>query len=367
MNYVLVTSLPMMVCLFWMVTLGLDYQRKRRVALLCLAVFMMTAALLYQGHFVYFNQYKALIPLSDTVYRMANLSVFPLYLIYIIEVTTRRPQRLHYALFLAPALVGGMAVGQLYYMMSPAETNLFIDQYLYGANPKELNGLAMAQYATHRILDFVFGVQVLVVLFASVYYIRRFRSEVRSYYADTEGRMLVGIHAVLVVLAVTSFVSFVSNIIGRQAFAQSALLLALPAFGFGGLLYAVGYLGMTQDFTIRDIPESAPVPAPARKLQTLYDKIDQLMMEQQLYLKTDLKVSDLAKLLNTNEKYVSQSINVVLGQPFAEYVNRLRIGHACRLMEQNPDMMITEVAQQSGYAVVSSFYRNLKLYGKRKD
>ncbi|MBO7052606.1 MAG: AraC family transcriptional regulator, partial [Prevotella sp.] len=74
----LITSLPMLVCLFWSAVLWMDWREQRSVAKLRLMAFSVTAALLYMGHYVYFNHEYELIPVTDTIYCMANLMVFPL-------------------------------------------------------------------------------------------------------------------------------------------------------------------------------------------------------------------------------------------------------------------------------------------------
>ena len=53
-----------------------------------------------------------------------------------------------------------------------------------------------------------------------------------------------------------------------------------------------------------------------------------------------------------------------MGVSFADYINRLRIEHAERLIEEHPEMSMNEVAESSGYHSLSSFYRNRKKFGK---
>lgn len=78
----------------------------------------------------------------------------------------------------------------------------------------------------------------------------------------------------------------------------------------------------------------------------------------------DLKLDDVVTLLFTNRTYLLNAIKSELGISFSEYVNRKRIDHAMRLQKNDPDILRQELAIRSGYNSVSSFYRNLKKYGK---
>lgn len=47
--------------------------------------------LLYTCHMLYFHRVASVYPLADVVYVVCNLAVYPLYLIYISELTQARP------------------------------------------------------------------------------------------------------------------------------------------------------------------------------------------------------------------------------------------------------------------------------------
>ena len=85
------TVMPMFVCLFWTTLLALDLLTgKRSRNRLLLTIFMLTATVLYFGHCAFFNHNTPIIPLTDTLYSIANLAVYPLYYLYICALTLRR-------------------------------------------------------------------------------------------------------------------------------------------------------------------------------------------------------------------------------------------------------------------------------------
>lgn len=150
----------------------------------------------------------------------------------------------------------------------------------------------------------------------------------------------------------------------------------IPSITFSTLLFLLGYAGHRQNFTIHDLlletgnnpmPDAIDLEPPTQKegddrIGRLKRQIIQTMEEQQLFLQQDLKINDVAKQLNTNRDYIYQAINMRMGMSFSEYINRLCINYATRLMEKNPKMPINEVAAHSGFASQASFYRNFKLY-----
>jgi YesN/AraC family two-component response regulator len=88
--------------------------------------------------------------------------------------------------------------------------------------------------------------------------------------------------------------------------------------------------------------------------------ICQLMEHDQLYLDSDLKLTDLATRLNTNRNAVSACINTQCGCSFSQFVSNYRVEHAKALLRQHPDMKMAEVWMQSGFNNESSFFRAFK-------
>ena len=94
--------------------------------------------------------------------------------------------------------------------------------------------------------------------------------------------------------------------------------------------------------------------------------LERLMEEQQLYLKKDLTLSDLAEALGTNRTYVSKYLSQVLNQTFYDYVNQLRIERvSIPMMREHPEYKLDFVACESGFASISTFRRAfIKLTGQ---
>lgn len=363
---ILVSSLPMIVCGVLSVLIVLSLYDCRNMVKTRLLFFMATATLLYLAHFIYFNRLMAVIPLTDAIYCFCNLAVFPLYYLYIEELTDYRPNRWRQAICLLPSLLGGMAVGLLYILMDRQEMTLFIEHYLYGNEFASLSGLTFWQAMIHVAVRIVFALQVPLVLYFGFRRITAYNVVVETNYSDIEGKRIVWVKTLLVLFAVTSLVSFVFNLIGRQRFIDEAVPLAIPAVLFSMLLLLIGHVGLNQRFSVKDIEaevflESEPIPEDCAYSELL-EKIRKLMSEEKLYLYPNLKVSDLARLLNSNRNYIYNAINVEMGISFSDYINSQRIDYASQLLEANPKLSINDVMFKSGFTSTSAFYRNFKKF-----
>lgn len=382
MIYILLTTLPMMVSAFWCIILTDDYLRYRSMQRMFIALFAATCTVLYAGHCVFFNHYTDIIPLTDSLYAAAQLTVFPLYYIYLdlsqsaMTLTTRRK-----AVLLLPACCIGLVTAVLYILMGKSECRLFITEFLYDARISALSGLPLVMAVTHCVARVVFLLQIPLTLYYEIHIIRLHGREVDAIYADTEGRRMNHPRLTFIIFITTCVVSIISAVAGRESFLKgSPLPLALPSLLFSALIWMLCHdahlmrenLHNTEkteeaeyqedNDTTEPATQTAPSSTPTDHIDILSKRIDQLMREEHFYLKPDLKISDIAERLATNRNYIHQAINQRMGVSFAEYINSQRITHAQQLLSTQPDIQITRLMLICGYTNLGSFYRNFKLY-----
>ncbi len=100
--------------------------------------------------------------------------------------------------------------------------------------------------------------------------------------------------------------------------------------------------------------------APAPNASRLMEQIHQAMVEQKLYLNNDLKLTDVATLLDTTPRNIAEYIRECENCSFTQLVNNYRIEHAKRLLVEQPDKKLMNVAIESGFANETSFFRTFK-------
>ena len=366
----LLVALPMLVCAIFALQLLLIWWRHRDAAQGWLGVWASVTTLLYAGHFLYFHRAMDLLPLSDTLYVGANLAVYPLYLIYISQLTEKQPissRRRLLAAWLSLPLLGSLAVGFLYALMSKEEIRNFVEIYLFGGSRQELTGISLVQAYVHDVSHVVFALLVLGVMVTGIRKIRRYDLKLQDLYADTDDKQLNGISIILWLFVVTSFFSVAVNAVGRPSFDHS-LLLAIPSLLFSSLLFGICWIGLeTHSFSDEMersdalvFPNSGVPESSGTDFALLARHFNQLMTDEQMYLMHDLRLDFVVQRLGTNRTYLLAALKQELGMTFNEYVNRRRIAHARQLMKANPSILKSDVAARSGYNSLSAFYRNLK-------
>lgn len=83
--------------------------------------------------------------------------------------------------------------------------------------------------------------------------------------------------------------------------------------------------------------------------------LEQWMSTQKPYLDPELKLIDLREILPLNRTYLSQLINKTYGCTFYQFVSRYRIEEAKRLMTEQPELKMQDVAKRCGFSSRSVF------------
>jgi len=90
--------------------------------------------------------------------------------------------------------------------------------------------------------------------------------------------------------------------------------------------------------------------------------LEQIMQSQQAYLRSDLTLPRLAKIVNCSVNHLSQVINSGFGMSFFDYLNQYRIGHARKLLARidGQSSAILNIAFTIGFNSNSAFYAAFK-------
>lgn len=144
------------------------------------------------------------------------------------------------------------------------------------------------------------------------------------------------------------------------------LLVALIAVACGGLVWRRNRLKMrtsppTLDVSRTDYPEGQAETVPGEQPDDkLMERICQLMESERLYLRSDLKLQDVATALGTNRTYISNAIRSARDQSFTQFVNTYRIGYAMQQLRSDADKKISSVWAEAGFSTEASFFRTFK-------
>ncbi|WP_300531948.1 helix-turn-helix domain-containing protein [Maricaulis sp.] len=161
----------------------------------------------------------------------------------------------------------------------------------------------------------------------------------------------------------------VSVALGAMGYAEASRAVELVLFAgllamvslliFHGMQYPELFEGVGQED--RDIAQP-PARADHADLAELMEKIDAHMEVSAAYLRPGLTVKSLGRQLLVNPVTVSQAINAGRGRNFSDYVNSLRVKHACKMLgdPEQADQTVLDVMLASGFNTKSNFNRSFK-------
>lgn len=129
------------------------------------------------------------------------------------------------------------------------------------------------------------------------------------------------------------------------------------------MIYAIGYSTFQQPEIISDGLLLKPIPKYEKSTLTENQAADyvtqllKLMKTERPYINSNLKLTDLAKLLSISPHHLSQILNERLQQKFSDFVNGYRIDEAKeRLLDAtDPDITVLEIAYDVGFNNKASF------------
>ena len=380
--YVMLSSIPMFVCGFWTLTF-LGQYKSAHISKKVIFWFMLTATSLYFAHFVVFNHLYSLIPLTDTIYTFATLSVYPIFFLYIIALTGKL--NLSDFWVLIPGLLIASVIGICYLLIPDSLMRNFIKVCHYDIDFPISHSAELCSLKAHHLMKPIIVMEVIPVLYFGFKRIHQFKRRVEQSFSNTEHKDLSGVKTLLIVFVITSCLSVIADLMGRAFFVGTCFLVSLPTLSFGIVLFIIGHITDHQRFTINDLKEEEQgVSNTLNTLTSVQDAdnptedttnnerealrkaINQLMIDKQLFLKPDLKVSDVASELNTNRTYIYEALksnnDSQATTSFTDYVNQYRIIYCLNLLRQSKNANIETLAYESGFLSKATFYKNFKKF-----
>jgi len=98
-----------------------------------------------------------------------------------------------------------------------------------------------------------------------------------------------------------------------------------------------------------EIPESNKSRHLTRNAPELFNRLEKLLKEEQLFKEPDLKREDLLTRLQTNKDTLNATIQNYKGMSFVSYIQHIRLDHAISMLESG-DYTIETIATESGFS-----------------
>ncbi|MCQ2177790.1 MAG: helix-turn-helix domain-containing protein [Bacteroidales bacterium] len=228
-----------------------------------------------------------------------------------------------------------------------------------------LPSMLMIPYTGSIQYNVLLALHIIGVPLWSMIAIRKFNREMSEMYdtanddSDFLSQTVIFATAALFVFFVLMKLAEFVNIQG-SAFYIMAAFLSVFQYVAGYYAFRIPKAPVSESSTAGSVVTAADAQDSA--IENGRDETDQLLqkvLDDKMYLDPSITLVSMASKLHTNRTYLSASIHRCYGQNFSDFINSRRIAYAAELMAGNSkDLNIKDIAMQSGYSNLQSFYRN---------
>lgn len=144
---------------------------------------------------------------------------------------------------------------------------------------------------------------------------------------------------------------FTSYIVGAFSF-SFIMYISLMIWFFRKKANNLSFLSSSAKYGSKSINE--------KEALSISSKLDTLLLEEKIHLRSNLKLTDLASKLQIKPHILSQYMNDNLGQSFSNYINTHRVDAASKMLESNNILTIEGIGSECGFKSNTSFYEAFK-------
>jgi AraC-like DNA-binding protein len=352
---------PVFVSLFWAFVLMSD-NKGHHVSRRYLSVFMLLPAMLMFCHFLYFAPSPDWFVYFDLFLQYFGLLVFPLFHIYFRLLTVDDKISLKKLLILQilPILYTGFYAAAVLNSSMP-EYKAWLFNKTIDPTTQSVQFLQIMRIAG----KIIFTVQSIYYIVINHLLINKYASRAVQFYSDVRDAKTGYAKLLNLSIIMSGGATLILYIIGRAFLMSADGLIFLGWSTLTASLFLIGKMGARQKVINPDIEqvndnEQVQLFIPSKKEQNIFiNKILHEFEVNRIYLKQDLTIHDLAKIIGSNRTYLSFTINHKFNQNFCAFVNGFRVKELERILMENPDSAVDEYIGRCGFGSVNSMKRSI--------
>lgn len=203
-----------------------------------------------------------------------------------------------------------------------------------------------------RILIALYPIGLMVVIFLNIRKYRQWCEENFSTLDNIDAQWIVRYMVMIILSGLVFYYLCVSDDPAR-AFTQQWYLMFVLGYTTEQVLYRPDPWERLHSTALEEEKEEESNPVNAAYRATL----EAWLAKNKPYLNPDFQLSDLRQVLPINRTYLSRFINSAYGCSFYQWVNDLRIEEAKRLMREQPEHKVQDVAERCGFSSRRVFYQ----------
>ncbi len=356
---------PIFVTLFWALFFIFSYRKEDKPKQIML-VFMISAFLLYVSHAIFFNGKHLLYFQVEPLYLLTNLSVYPLYYLYVRFITVDERFAVRHLYLFLPALFISLASLISGLMINPDARGFYVEEFLYNRN---FDSFRISSASWFKMMIFLVGrVLFIILVFYSllkgIILIQQHEERILNSFSNKTGKSLSLVKVITITFLLTSCMSTVLAIIGRNQFIDSKQFLLIPSVIFSTMIFLIGFQGSKiKPIPVKCNPENSYLPEEDSG-QELKKKLLSLFNENQIFKNPELKICDISQEIKADSSNITRLINDEFKVNFCDFVNLYRISTAKSMILNDSAKKLTleGIAREAGFHSLESFIRVFKEY-----
>lgn len=203
-----------------------------------------------------------------------------------------------------------------------------------------------------RLLIALYPIWLMYVGFRNVHRYRQWCEENFSTLDNIDAQWIVR-YLVMIILSGLVFYYLCVSDDPARAFTQQWYLMFVLGYTTDQVLHRPDPWERLRSMAVEEEEKEETNPAYAAYRATL----EAWLAKEKPYLNPDFQLSDLHQILPLNRSYLSRFINTEYGCTFYQWVNGLRIEEAKRLMTEQPELKIQDLADRCGFSSRQVFAR----------
>ena len=389
MLYNLALLLPCTVCLFgtvWLLCKRDSNTRAQNILTLCL----------FLSSVFYFCTASYIVGVPDYVtYRKLDILdcfvtpfIIPTMYLYFRALTNEGPFTWKDYIWFLPSLVVGIGTFVSYMAMDDNQMSGYVTTVLI--NKSHSSQYNAPIYMLHHLFSIelytsIALVQMVGTATCTIINLKRYHRRLREFHSALDEESIYIDNALLIwFIAIIPFTFGI--ILVKETFWQQNLVLASFFFvGYSTVYFGIFYYGSQRKYTVENLAEDLQ-QADMEAMLNKYDseeeddaesegdktgtgkyarhlaQFNKLIEEELIFLQSNLRADELASRMYTNRTYLSRMLKEEFQCTFSDYINRQRIEYSQKLMRENPDIKLAELAENSGFISINSFGRTFKQF-----
>lgn len=379
--HIILLLLAPVCAIFW--TIGIMSRKNRQKAHNLISMVLVVFTVAYFLFISYFTPMASAV--TDILYMAFALAIPVMHLLFYEQVTDPDGIRPSDYWLTIPNSILLLATITLYSILGKESSELFIQSVVLA---NDINVPAQHITTSWKLLAFTTYYGFRVILLMEILYVQIwaffkvsvYNRHLDEYFSDSEQRgkktnIIIYFSGLCAICAATGLLA-----LPFQKLVENSFLFVAMSLITSVAVFCTGFASYRIEFTAEKLvellkkndskasenesgiaPKSDDLDISERTYEQIVRGLMKLAAEKE-FLKPELSLIDVSEAIGTNRTYLTKVIHSYFNCSFSDYINLLRIEYAEKILQDTPSMTMQEVAINSGFTTLSSFYRNFQKF-----